>query len=142
MAKLGEGRTSALTFDGSAILFVQSGEITLNTVTGTPQTAGGTLVPWNATIQKAYYSVRTTSTVTSLLLQLGTTADDDAFLDDYRYDASAAGVYEIPLNSTANSSFVSASVSAGNVVQWKFNANTVAASGVVGAFAVISPNAA
>lgn len=140
MAKLGEGRTSALSFDGSVPLIVNAGEVTLNTASGTPQVVGKHVVPWDCSIVKAYVTVRTASTVTSLTVDVGNTGSTSAYLSAYRYDASAAGVIDIPLNSTQNSSFVSASVTAGKVVQFSFNYNPTSASGVVGGLLVLSPN--
>lgn len=141
MAKLGEGRTSAQTFDGSAIVMVNAGEVTLNTATATPQSVGKTMVPWSCTIVKAWYSVRTTTTVTTNTLNLGTMADTDAFIDALIMATGTAGVFEIPLNTTQTSTFVSAAVSAGDVVAWTFDANLTSAAGVLSALAILSPNA-
>lgn len=134
MVKSPTYRASSIEFDGAAPLYLSSGEITFNTVS---QTGINFMVPWNCGIQKVYLNVRTTATATDLFMHLGTTASAAANLSGYRVDASTAGIFSISTITTVETTWVTQTVSAGNVFRVTF---TTGATAVVAVTVVLNPN--
>ena len=136
MPKLQTYKTSAVDFDGAAPLFINAGEVTFNTVT---QNAIKHLVPWGCSIAKVWLSNRTAATSTTLYMDFGTTADDDAFLNAYQVDASAGstGMIEISLDTTVVTNWISQSVSAGDTFMISFQTGV---GGAVSVLVLLSPN--
>lgn len=134
MPKAPTYKTSAVHFDGAAPLFLSTGEITFNTVS---QATINFMVPWNASIQRVYWSVRTLATVTDLLVQIGNSGTAAANYANYRLDASAAGQFVLEGSTVTTSGWTTIAVAAGAVFRITFNTGATA---VVSATVVLNPN--
>jgi len=146
MPPLSQGRSSAITQDGKALvipgletgaynmdqmpILMSSDAVTLTSdaQTGLPVQA----VPFNATIIGLSVICETaTATGVSQLLTVGTETDADKYVNDYDITDMTAGTVTNLSTTTAATGFINASVDAGDIIQ-------VGASAIAGASGVIA----
>ena len=82
---------------------------------------GSFMVPFNAKIVRVMVSIETPVTATAPLLNIGTKADEDHFLDAYtlRSIATSTGLHTL---STATTFFVNDQIDAGDIVEFDADA--------------------
>lgn len=132
MSKSSEVRSSAVDYDGAALLVINSGLVTLSTA----QTDNAPFVmPCDGTIVQATARVTVAAGTATATLTIGTQASDVGIMDKDFATTDGAGEYDCLAD------LVTATVTKGDIILFGSDGNATS-TGLVAITLVVSPNAA
>lgn len=140
MAKADAYRSSAMVYDGAAVIVASTGAMTFAT-SAADSSNGANMIPYSGYIESVDVSIIAAATTSTpgLTINVGSATDADAFIVGAAIDATTVGVYRIDLTAT-DGTIVSRNVAAGEIVQVQLPQATVAGTSVtVGAAVVVTP---
>jgi len=103
MAQMPEARSSRVEYDGAATIMLNSGRLTN---AASAQFGNVIVAPCDLYVESVYYYIDTQFTHASSKLNIGSLANDDAFIDGVALQNAATGNYEVDMSAATTISRV------------------------------------